>query len=217
VVSLQTNPTLVDAFLVALNAQFLAEARWRGLWVQRRFTPLRMFWGEINPGTGTREADIQPIAEWAKDLTKILGDKSHQTIDPRDATGKKDLVILFRTELFRRYPGTLVYLMEKPATDNDLKRVADFTPAAANVAPKIHGPIFMGNVTTDVVFFIFNVDPGTLPDLWLMLDEPPAELRFRKLPYAVNPAGNLAFVPDCLDRPTRVAVDGKYLNREGLL
>ncbi|MFO1003029.1 MAG: hypothetical protein U0936_22075 [Planctomycetaceae bacterium] len=211
VLALQTNPTFVDAFMVGINTQFLAEARWRNLWIQRNFTPLRMFWGQINPATGLREADIQPIAEWAKALDKELGDKSHQVIDPRDAPGNKDLVILFRSELFRRYPGTLVYLMDKPATDDELSRVPDFSPVGAATRPRMLGPIFMGNVTADVVFFIFNVAPDDLSNFWLMLDEPPAELRLRKLPFD----SNMVFDSNCVDRPTRVAMDGSYLSRLG--
>ncbi len=210
ILSLQTNPVFIDAFLTGINAQFLAEARWRSLRVQRQFTPLRMFWGAINPVSGEREPDIKPLAEWAKDPTRPLGDKSHQVIDPHDANGKNDLVLLFRSELFRRYPGTQVYLIDKPATDVTLRQKADFTK------PGVHGPIFIGTLTPDVTFFIFNVDPNDLMNLWLMIDEPPAELRFVSLPNQFVGAG-IAVNTTCLDRPTRVAVDGAYLNRKGLI
>jgi len=227
IVALQTNPVFVDAFLTGINAQFLAEARWRNLWIQRRFTPLRMFWGHIDPKTGRRTADIQPLSEWAKPaaLTKDLGDKSHQVIDPRDASGNNDLVILFRTELFRRYPGTLVYLtkpdagLSTAALDTFLKQPPDFTPPAAPNPKRIFGPIFMGNLTPDVVFFAFDIDPQKLDEYWLILDEPPAEMRFVKdhLPYKGPPlqVGPFDFDEGSIDRHTRVAISGAYLERMG--
>lgn len=221
IVALQTNPVFVDAFLTGINSQFLAETRWRNLRVQRRFTPLRMFWGHIDPATGRRTADIQPISEWAEPgaLEKDLGDQSHQVLDPRDATGKNDLVILFRTELFRRYPGTLVYLVKpEPGLDSEqlktfLQQQPDFgAPAAAN-SKRFYGPIFMGNMTPDIVFFAFDIDPESLDQFWLVLDEPPSELRFLQSAFPYK--DTLVFDDASIDRHTRVAVSGIYLERMG--
>ncbi|MFZ4082022.1 MAG: hypothetical protein ACOYKN_12395 [Pirellula sp.] len=221
IVSLQTNPTFIDAFLTGINSQFLAEARWRNLWIQRRFTPLRMFWGHIDPKTGKRMADVQPISEWAQPdaLQKDLGDKSHQVIDPRDAAGKNDLVILFRTELFRRYPGTLVYLAQpKPGLRPDelesfLKETPDFSAPVDPDQNRFVGPIFTGNLTPDIVFFAFDIDPQTLDKCWLVLDEPPAELRFLQATFPFR--DTLVFDDKSIDRHTRVAVSGLYLEKMG--
>ncbi|XTR52343.1 hypothetical protein ACOM2C_02135 [Pseudarthrobacter sp. So.54] len=66
-------------------------------------------------------------------------------------------------------------------------------------------------LTPDLVFFTFDVAPATLADYWLVLDEPPAELRFR-IPanpeIAVNSA---ALAAALLDEPTRVAISGAEL------
>ena len=58
--ALKTNPTFIEAFMVGINTQFLAEMRWRNLPAPRVSTPLRMFWGYFDFSTDKREADIQP-------------------------------------------------------------------------------------------------------------------------------------------------------------
>jgi hypothetical protein len=245
ILSLKTNPTFTDAFLVGLNAQFLAEMRWRGLAARRTFTPLRMFWGYVNHATGRREADILPISTWADKPAAGLGDLSHQAVKPGDATGKEDLVLLFKTDLFRRYPATLVYLVKPgpaaaaaqalavagnptataPEVQKLLSEPPDFSANAADRGKRAClGPIFMGTLAADLVFFAFDVAPATLDEYWLVIDEPPADLRFRNpdKPGAVeNPAAVIrtsaaAFAKTTIDRPTRVAISGRYLEERGL-
>ncbi len=245
ILSLKTNPTFTDAFLVGLNAQFLAEMRWRGLAARRTFTPLRMFWGYVNHATGRREADILPISAWADTPAGGLGDLSHQAVKPGDVTGKEDLVLLFKTDLFRRYPATLVYLVKPdpaaaaaqalavagnptataPEVEALLKESPDFSANAADRAKRTClGPIFMGTLAADLVFFAFDVAPATLDEYWLVIDEPPADLRFRnpdkpgavETPAAVIRTSAAAFATTTIDRPTRVAISGRYLEERGL-
>ena len=45
VVGVASNPVFVDAFLLGLNTQALAELRWRNLPIASGCTPLRRFWG----------------------------------------------------------------------------------------------------------------------------------------------------------------------------
>ena len=47
VVAMQTNPTFIDAYLVGVNTQLQNELHWRNLPVDRRSTPLLMFWGHV--------------------------------------------------------------------------------------------------------------------------------------------------------------------------
>lgn len=221
VVAMQTNPTFIDAYLVGVNTQLMNEMHWRNLPVDRSSTPLLMFWGHVNFETQQREADIKPLSQWAPQTD--LGDLEHQVLQPGDLTGKRDLVIVFRTDLFRRYPSTLVYLVKPGAdVDADLKATPVFEFSAAGRATrKFFGPIFQGNITPEVVFFAFDIDPGDLDKVWLVLDEPPSELRFR----SVDENGNLipltashaaALANKTLDQPTRVAIDGAYLKTLGL-
>jgi hypothetical protein len=248
IVALRTNPAFIDAFMVGINSQFLAEMRWRNLPAPRVSTPLRMFWGYVDYASGKREADIQPLDKWPSREPGAanaddIGALSHQAFKSGDATGKTDLVIAFRTALFRRYPSTLVYLVRPPSglstvdkikwkTDiPDLKkRSARLTEAALDKlltdppnfeeSPtdrserRYFGPIFQGEIMPDLVFFAFDVDPSTLDQYWLVLDEPPAELRFRndRNPDDQNAAN---FAVETIDHPTRVAISGSALEALG--
>jgi hypothetical protein len=227
VVALRTNPTFIDSFMVGINTQFLAEMRWRNLPAPRVSTPLRMFWGYVNFALGKREADIQPVSNWPSRPSGQagadgVGDLSHQAFKPGDTSGKEDLIIAFRTALFRRYPSTLVYLVRPPhgpdgqpvtgaALDQWLTNTPDFSESPSQREGRHYfGPIFQGEVQPDVVFFAFDVKPGALHDYWLVLDEPPAELRFRN-ERGFNWNNSSEFAVKTIDHPTRVAISGKEL------
>jgi hypothetical protein len=223
IVALKTNPTFVDAFMVGINTQFISEMRWRNLPAPRVSTPLRMFWGHVDHGSGKREADIQPIDKWpskplaAPDADDV-GALSHQAIKSGDPTGKEDLIILFRTPLFRRYPSTLVYLV-RPLAGDDVDTLLK-APPKFDDSPGVRGqrryfgPIFFGQMEPDLVFFAFDVTPDTLDQYWLVLDEPPAELRFRNDQGLDWPNGAAEFASKTIDHPTRVAISGEELERQ---
>ena len=222
IVALKTNPTFMDAFMVGINTQFISEMRWRNLPAPRISTPLRMFWGYVNHDSGKREADIQPIGQWpskppaAPDADDV-GALSHQAIKPGDTTGKEDLIVVFRTPLFRRYPSTLVYLVRPLAGDDVDKLLKDppkFDDSPTNRDQRRYfGPIFFGQMEPDLVFFAFDVTPDTLDQYWLVLDEPPAELRFRN-DKGFNWANGAEFASKTIDHPTRVAISGEELERQ---
>ena len=248
ITALQTNPAFIDAYMVGINTQFMAEMRWRDLAVDRYATPLRMFWGQVNYATQRRQADIQPLGEWAKAPSEPIGARSHQTIQPADPTNTSGsrLVIAFRSELFRRYPSTLVYLVKPdPITDLDepphdkntplnvlLTAVPqlEMPPSANEVdsdawkadmddwrnGPRKHiGPIFAGTLTPDITFFAFDVTPSKLDEYWLVLDEPPAELRFRN-ENPIDKTNSATFAKSTIDQPTRIAISGAELEKQGL-
>ncbi len=222
VIALETNPAFIDAFLVGINSQFLSEMRWRDLAADRMSTPLRMFWGQVNYATGGRQADIEPLAEWAKAPQKPIGDLSHQTIQPDDennGSGSR-LVLLFRSDLFRRYPATLVYLV-KPKQPNGLDALLKQTPQLDHAEDgrggrEFFGPIFVGTITPEITFFTFDVTPTDLGQYWLVLDEPPAELRLRNdRAQALDTTNSATLAASALDQPTRVAISGAYLEEQG--
>ncbi|ALL71389.1 hypothetical protein K788_0001812 (plasmid) [Paraburkholderia caribensis MBA4] len=237
VVALQTNPKFNDAYLAGINSQFINELQWRRLPVDRRSTPLKMFWGHIRFDTGLPEAEIKPFTVWP--AASELGDVSHQVLHPGDTVGQRDLVILFRSDLFRRYPSTLVYLVRIPTApaslDDALKAAPNFeyTAATRNTRPYI-GPMFQGAIASDLVFFAFDIDPDTLDQFWLVLDEPPSERRFRGVepdgdpyagttprddagqPPAAPDAGPARFAVRVIDEHTRVAISGLDLKAKGL-
>ncbi|SDT09545.1 hypothetical protein SAMN04488570_3513 [Nocardioides scoriae] len=228
VTALQTNPTFVDAFMVGINTQFMSEMRWRDLAVARTCTPLRMFWGQVDHTTQQRSADIEPLAEWATAPDDPVGALSHQTIKPHDPANPDGsrLVVVFRSDLFRRYPSTLVYLVEDD-TDDAVLTERLTSPPQLDMPPgtpdpeawrrdREHvGPVFTGTLTPELTFFTFDVTPSTLEQYWLVLDEPPAELRFRNdQPLDTTSAATVART--ALDQPTRVAISGQALEDAGL-
>ena len=198
---------------------------WRNIAVDRKSTPLRMFWGPIDFAvTQERTPDVKPFTDW--DPNTDLGDTQHQVLQPGDeADGKRNLVIVFRTDLFRRYPSTLVYLEKTGANeDDDLKAtpILDHKQQDA-VAPRFFGPIYSGALEPDLYFFAFDVNPDKAKEYWLVLDEPPSELRFRSVddndnPLQSNAKDGVEFVrePNRISRPTRVAISGTYLWEKGI-
>jgi hypothetical protein len=214
VIALKTNPRFVAAFLAGLNSQFLAEMHWRNLPVDRTCTPLLQFWGQFDYAEQRRQSDILPIAQW--DAAKSLGDKSHQWTRPGDPTGREDVVFVFRTDLFRRYPSTQVYLSRR--TGDGLKLGPDLRAAQAAVPPETRtemGPIYQGQIEPDIVFFAFDIDPATLTQYQLVLDEPPNELRFRN-DRACTGDNGAVFAKETIDGHSRVALLGSHLAAQGL-
>lgn len=222
VVAMQTNPKFIDCYLLGLNTQLHNELHWRNIAIEPTATPLLMFWRHVNFTTGDREPEIQPIATWPNDSN--LGDTSHQVLHPGDTGGNNDLVMVFRTDLFRRYPKTLIYLVRSPdagSPDDRLKAPPTLTYAAPDRANRIFiGPNFHGTLARDIVFFSFDIEPADLAKYWLVLDEPAAQLRFRvfdgNTDKTVGAHSAVQFAISTIDHPTRVAFDGTYLQELGL-
>jgi hypothetical protein len=171
VVAVQTNPTFVDAFLLGLNTQTLGELRFRNIPIVSGCTPLRQFWARTNPATESYDDDIIGIRNWAANTP--LGSVQHQT----PAAANADLVLVFRSPIFRRYPHTLVYLTPAPlgaGGQPDWAAEPDF----ANRLP----PSFQGSITPDLTFFGFDLDPALGKTRWVVLEEPPHGVRFFNAP-----------------------------------
>src|SRR3712207_6341889 len=98
VVALESNPTFVDAFLLGLNTQVLSELRWRNVPIATGCTPMRMFWGQIDVAANRHRPDIRGVETWP--ANSPLGHGTHQPPPPAST----DLVVVFRSDLFRRYP-----------------------------------------------------------------------------------------------------------------
>lgn len=169
VVAVKTNPVFVEAFLVGANQQSLGELRWRNIPIMSGWSPLRRFWQHPILPPPALPVDIVPVVSWPP--TPPLGDPSHRA----DPAGGENLVVVFRTQLFRRYPTTAVYLVSALQGG-----VANW-----NVVPKpgtpgwtAIDPTFTGKIGTDVFFFGFPVAPAIAADHWLVLEEPPPGYRF---------------------------------------
>lgn len=216
VVAMESNPVFIDAYLLGLNTQFLDELRWRNIPIDRTRMPLLMFWGHINfEGNHKRMPDVYSVNEpghaWADEFP--LGDRAHQVVHANDPAGNRDLIVVFHTDLFRRYPSTVIYLLQADDATIDARMEQSPLP----FSPQRIGPMFRGNIEPDIVFFAFNIDPNSIGQYWVVLDEPPAELRFRSDEYHKR-RGNGTLGSDganvaaqIIDEHSRVAIRGQHL------
>lgn len=202
VIAVETNPVFTDALMVGYNTQLLGELRWRNLPIATGCTPLRVFWERADTGTGDRIDDITGIAGWP--ANSDLGAPAHR---PGGAAGR-DLVLVFRGQLFLRYPKTLLYLVSAVhggTTRYDLDPVAGASRAL---------PSFQGRIGADVTFFGFQgVVPDDISTHWVVLEEPPAGYRFYNASGETPPPGGdgAAFADDTFADPVRVLIRGDRL------
>lgn len=166
VVAVETNPVFVDAFLLGLNTQTLGELRFRNIPIRTGCTPLRQFWSRTDPASETYLDDIVGVRAWPAGST--LGSPAHQT----PAAASADLVVVFKSPLFRRYPTTLVYLTPAPLAGGqpDWDADPDFDQRLL--------PSFQGSITPDLTFFGFDLEPVRGALHWVVLEEPPQGFQF---------------------------------------
>jgi hypothetical protein len=205
VLALQSNPAFIDALLVGLNTKLVEELRWRNLRITTGCTPMRAFWQRSDPATGARVDDIRGIAGWASSST--LGAADHR---PAGGSGT-DLVLMFRSALFRRYPQTLLYLVSAIHGG-----AADFTRDPDAAATR-RLPAFQGRIGPDTTFFGFPGLPAAdVAEQWVVLEEPPTGFRFRAgVAAALAASDGAVFADEAFADPVRVLIAGNSLLPSG--
>lgn len=203
VVAVATNPAFEESLLIGLNMQLLAEMRWRDIPIRTSCTPLRRFWGRIDPVTELIENDILGIRDWTD---TPLGDPGHR---PPAAAGP-DLVLVIKSDLFRRYPQTLVYAAPavlangQPDWETDPNWTQNDT---------FKYPVFQGDAGEDISFFGFDMDPPDARGYWFILEEVPTGYRFRSdrpVPNMTTVDGG-QFAHETFNDPVRVLIRGETL------
>jgi hypothetical protein len=199
---LQANPVFVDALLVGLNSQLLAELRWRNHPVVSGATPLRSFWARLDPASGQTRPDLTGVDAWSPGST--LGDPQHHP----GGTPGNDLVLAVRAELFARYPKTLVYLISARHG-----AAADFTRPPAPAVTRTY-PAFQGR-SGELAWFGFpDLGIAGLADRWMAVEEVQAGARFRNdLPAGAHAGADTGatFAAATLANPARILVPGPRL------
>ena len=191
VVGLATNPIFVDALILGLNTEALSELRWRNIGVATASTPLRRFWDRV-PGAAGDGCDVVSVRDW----TARLGDASH------GVGRRRQLVVLFCTDLFRRYPGTLVYLAPPIGAWDD----ADTSLGARRA------PVFSARITPQLVLYAFDEPPESLATWWVVVEQQPPGLRFLRSADP-DPNGDAALSAKAmLVPPVRVFLAGDTLD-----
>ncbi len=194
--ALETNPNFVEAFLIGANRQTVDELRWRNTPIAAGCTPLRVFWDRIDYGGDQRIDDIRGVANWP-DASSLAAD-SHRPA----GVGAVNLVFVFRSQLFLRYPETLVSLVPASLDENgNVDWEQDPNPDASRVLPA-----FQGRLGRDITFFGFEILPAAGRDKWLVLEEPPPGYMFRRMNAAATEGAE--FAATTLERPTIAVLRG---------
>jgi hypothetical protein len=193
---LETNPKFIEAYMVGLNHEMGRELLWREYPTDLRGSYFRQFWevqGVSNPDTpadAERLKDITKIHTWQS--TTLLG--SHKPAPGPNADvqpGEKQLVLVIRGELLKRYPNTVIYA-QKAIDDghgNNVLRETDPTPAQFDTELKF--PLFRAEIDPDLRFFGFDLTidkakgatdsrdfPNDTRGWFFVIQEVPGEPRF---------------------------------------
>ena len=194
---LETNPKFIESYLVGLNHEMGRELLWREYPTDLRGSYFRQFWAV----KGISNPDTPGDAEQLKDITKVhtwqskseLG--THKPTPPKNADvqpGDKQVVLVIRGELLKRYPNTVIYA-QKAIDDKQggkIIREEDPTPKQFDIEFKF--PLFKAEIEPDLRFFGFDLttekakgtkpsnefDPKDKLGWFFVLQEVPGEPRF---------------------------------------
>lgn len=175
---LETNQPFVEAYMLGLSHEMSRELLWNEYPTDQRGTYFRQFWdvrGYIPPANQTLDPeklkDIYPIHTWQRN--QGLGVNSSRQL----ASGGRQVVLLIRGDLLRRYPNTVIYAVHAAAPTNGKR----------SLGTEESHPIFRGILKPDVTFFGFDLTesqvrgsqtPGGDPGWFFVFQEQPAEPRF---------------------------------------
>lgn len=207
---LVTNPEFIESYMVGLNHEFGRELLWREYPTDTRGSYFRQFWdvkGIITNETGLSQEqltekykDIKPLDTWLS--TSQLGDHKNRNIHD-----KKQVVLVVRGELLKKYPNTVVYAQKahiykdkdtgKPDASNEPMIIEITTDA--EMKTEIKFPLFKAEVEPDIKFLGFDLtieqakgadSPQEESDDWgwyFVIQQVPGEARFGM---------DIAFSPD---------------------
>jgi hypothetical protein len=142
-----SNNPFVQSVLAGANYEIMRELRWRGYPTDERGTSFRRFWSP----------DEDEIPELHTIKTGKLGGAV--------SNGASDVVVVIRSDLLRRFPGTQLFAV--PADTSGTKPKPDFSK------PEL--PSFRGRISDDVSYFGFAFTEQTAkgsPGRYLVFQEP---------------------------------------------
>lgn len=191
-ISLMTpNTQFIESFLAGMNHEFARELLWREFPTDMRGSYFRHFWEFDNDPTcellplpnqsedefhqqvidfQNRAVDIKEIHRW----NNALGNNHERTFG---------LMLLFRGELFKKYPGTLIYLQQAAWNNN----IPGAMPRQLTAYEKdnVIWPMISGNIEPDIWFFGFSLSAAAAagntsdnPGYFVVLRERPGEISF---------------------------------------
>ncbi|MGN9778214.1 hypothetical protein ACTMS0_20975 [Micromonospora sp. H33] len=177
---MRPNTRFIEAYLAGLNTAMARELLWQEYPTDQRGSYFRVFWSRSDALADRTGTDVAELPAW----TAPLGSNGTAAGAP--------LVLVIRSELLRKFPGTVVYAQAARATATG--RTLDLA------APPVH-PAFHASLDPDVTLVGFplsvdqlrgrvatGTDPGH-PGMYFVLAERPGQVRFGLDPTA--PPGGL--------------------------
>lgn len=163
---LEPNRRFIEAFMLGLNVEMTRELVWRDFPLAHETgTYFERFWRSARAAV---PGDIVPLAAWGN---ARLGEQA-----PRQVTGAPTpppLVLLLRSALLRRYPGTAVYAVRGVAQGTQRR------PPEGVGDERL--PLFRGALEPDLAFFGFDIPVEEAignPGWYFVLQQQPTEPRF---------------------------------------
>jgi hypothetical protein len=188
---MEPNQKFIEAFLAGMNHEFSRELLWREFPTDMRGSYFRHFWEydndprqEVFPLEGESEADFNARVIGFQDSRadiKELHNWGNSALGTNQNGPNAGLVLLIKGDLFRKYPGTLVYAQKAKAragatTSQPPRELTDY-----NDPTKVKWPIISGSIEPDVYFFGFELTPAEAkgnPGWFFVLRERPGQISF---------------------------------------
>ena len=222
--ALRTNPAFIDAFLVGLNSQFLSEARWRGLQVDRWAT--RCGCSSVRPNR--RAGNVGPTSSRSASgptTRRSATGRTRPTPASREPPRRRNGWCCCSTPRCSgaiRAPSSTCSAGSTTTTCRNwrCRRGRNLRPPeggdlATWLTNRTHiAATFRGDITPDLVFFVFDIAPTDLDEYLVVLDEPPSEVRFRN-DLGVQQDTSAGQAAKDIDPQTRMAIDGAHLKKQG--
>jgi hypothetical protein len=164
---LVTNPEFIESYMTGLNHEFGRELLWREYPTDQRGSYFRQFWdvkGIIAEDTGLSAEeladvykDIEPLDEW----TGLSHLGTHRN---KKRPQGKQLVLVVRGELLKKYPNTIIYAQKahifknkNGVADPQKEPIITEIKTEAEMKTEIEFPIFRAEIQPDFRFFGFDM------------------------------------------------------------
>lgn len=192
---LETNPKFIESYLVGLNHEMGRELLWREYPTDLRGSYFRQFW-EVK---GVSNPDTPADAEQLKDITKIHSWQSTSSLGvhrPKPSPnvdvqpGEKQVVLVVRGELLKRYPNTVIYA-QKAIDDGNGVKIREKVLTPDQFVKELKFYLFRAEIDPDLRFFGFDLTlekaKGTVDSInfpndrhgwFFVIQEVPGEPRF---------------------------------------
>jgi hypothetical protein len=171
---LEVNWQFIESFLVGLNHEMARELLWRGYPTDRRGSYFRLFWDvrtfpealDANRKIKEEFLDIHPIHGWRSGgILRRLGINR-----PDKRPNVKNLVLVIRGDLLRRYPNTHVYAVRADSNNNPRTEYRAWSrrPTDQEDQPaSVQHPVLFAKLGDDIYCYGFNLEEtqaiGQLP------------------------------------------------------